>query len=1405
MAIRVLGPLETGTERALSPRERMVLAALIVRAGRPVSPGELAEACWGENPPRTWQQQVKTSVARIRAGMGSAAVLTRGSAYTLGVDPATIDAFEFERLVSTARQHGLHEEYDRAAEIYRRALALWRGAAFAELSDWTPATVEAQRLAEICESAREELLESRLAEGEHRAVIAEAERLVRAAPLREERWAILALANYRAGRQAEALATVRAARLQLADELGIDIGERLKALEASMLRQDPALTLVRTLHKVSDACPYRGLAAYSAADSEDFFGREADVAALQDRVQPGALTLVVGASGSGKSSLVLAGVVPRLAPDRDISTIAAGRDAAAALRSRITDGEKPDLVVIDQAEALFQCPERERDDVCALVDDLLLAGAAVLMTLRSDFLDRAVGMPHIGHLIGRGMFAIGPLSADGLRDAIERPAVRAGLRLEHGLVEVIVRDAGDRRSTLPHVSHALVETWIRREGSTMTVGGYEASGGIAGAIAQSAETLYRSFDADEAAACRALMLRLVQRSPDGASVRRVAQLGPLMADAVRRRVLDRFVAARLLTIDGETLVVAHEAVADAWPRLDGWLEEDAEGTRVMAAVATAAELWEADGRQDADLLRGARLQAALEWEAASHPDLTASEHALLDASAAREQDEMRTLADHAAREARSNRRLRWALSGAAVLLVAALVSGGIAVVRGQDAAAAARNQLIEAVTANSMALRATNRDIAALLAVESHRRWPEDARTRAALMGTLTAADSVVGVTYLDDIDWRAGMAPIPGTNELAVARGTHLRIYDARTGTVLRELTDDLIPSDVVIRPWVRVSADGTTIAVLQHSWKDQSTYSDDEEIVYFFDIASGARRGDPIRVPTSAETFTLSDDGRYATWATLGVLAVVDSVAGTAATNAAFVPEGGVSEVVAASAFTPDGRIVVGTVDGRFSLVDPVGLTVEETRPARPGFVESSIVSTGSGLTATLGRDGVAVWDADGTELWHRANESPDECSRMTASAVGDVLACGDELGTVQAWRLTTGERIVAPTSYQLGGSGDLALVDGGRELLLLSALAPAVGRLRVDGAGPSSRMIAEGYVPDGGLNDDASLILVEALTNWTAQTEVPRFAVWDVASDTPVFRVPEDVKDSYDGVLGGLRWLGDSHVATWESVESEGEESFDHLRVVDTATGRFVTTDLPADVWEVYPSAREERVFVTTQPGNEVLTIDSKSLEEIAPRLDVPAPILTVSDDAEGGSVVVTYVSDVESQAQTTVYDAATGDATATGLSTYVETQALADGQMIASNGTHIGRFAQGDLTRLGTVPISLGFVSETYVSADGNEMLLKGAGARAIALYDPDSDRPLGDAMEQRGVGRASLARDGTAFAVSGREGVILWTLDEDQQRAAACRIAGRELTPQEWATYLGDTGPQHPICADVLGG
>lgn len=518
MIIAALGPLEAGA--ALRPRDRRVLAALVVRRGGVVTRDELADALWGATPPDTWWQQVKTSVASIRSELGADAVRTDPRGYALGLDQAVIDTVAFEQQFTTAREYLIRDLPDRAAAAFGRALDLWRGAPFDELTDWPPARTEAERLTEMRSTAQEELLDARLRSGESAAVVADAEQLVREEPLREARWAILALANYRADRQAEALSVLRRARSGLLESLGVEPGARLTTLERAILRQDPLLDEHTPVAPAAD-CPYLGLRAFDGDAADRFFGREADTQAVLDRLRAGAVVTIVGASGCGKSSLMLAGVLPAVrAGVRSVQTVRLDPSASEVLRELSERPQRPDVIAIDKFEEFFSLGEDPRGRTAAALARLVDEGATVLLTLRSDHLDRATALPAIGGLLGRGVFALAPIDRAGLRAAIERPAAAVGLRLEAGLVEVMLRDAEERPAALPLLSHALVETWRRREGSTLTVQGYEEAGGIAGAIARAAEGRFQQFTLDEQQGCRSLLMRLLARDTDGGVLRR---------------------------------------------------------------------------------------------------------------------------------------------------------------------------------------------------------------------------------------------------------------------------------------------------------------------------------------------------------------------------------------------------------------------------------------------------------------------------------------------------------------------------------------------------------------------------------------------------------------------------------------------------------------------------------------------------------------------------------------------------------------------------------------------------------------------------------------------------------------------------------------------------------------------
>ena len=691
MGVSVLG--STSIDGAhLRRLERMLLAALAVDPGRTVSTDALAEACWGEELPRTWNKQLQALVGRIRKLGGEHLIVTDDGAYRLS-PTAQLDAREFLETLAIARSRAGSGEPDRAIDLFERALDLWRGSAYADLPDWEPARNAASRLEEERQSAEEELWRAHLDCGEHHSAIAAAERLVGEQPLREARWQLLALANYRSGRQAEALATLRAVRQKLADELGLEPSPGLVRLESAILRQEPDLEPPHLARHASATCPYRGLSAFSVHDAESFYGRADAVRMAVNRLEHSGFLALTGVSGSGKSSLALAGVAARYSANGSRVTIlrpsVGWEDPLIALAAQ---GHRGELVVIDQFEEIFQLGRDSIDDACRLLATIARGAASVLLTVRSDFLDRAAALPAMGALIAGQVQVVAAMTRDDLRIAIEAPARDAGLRLEAGLAELILRDASGSAAALPLMSHALVETWMLREGAVLTVTGYEAAGGIAGAIARSADALLDELDAAGRRLCRDTMLRLVTRGPEGQPVRRRLASESVADDSARGELVYRLTRARLVSVESDSIVIAHESIATAWPALVAWLDEEAGDSETMTQLAAGAQAWSRAGQTEDDLYRGARLRAVREFIGRADPALTTTEADFVAASVIRDLAESTAAADRAQRDQVQNRRLRVALASVSALVVVALVTAGAAVVQG----AAARQSAVEA-------------------------------------------------------------------------------------------------------------------------------------------------------------------------------------------------------------------------------------------------------------------------------------------------------------------------------------------------------------------------------------------------------------------------------------------------------------------------------------------------------------------------------------------------------------------------------------------------------------------------------------------------------------------------------------------------------------------------------------
>lgn len=366
----------------------------------------------------------------------------------------------------------------------------------------------------------------------------------------------------------------------MAEELGLDPAPDAVRLEQAILRQDPSLTVepVDAAATGSVSCPYLGLMPYDESDTEWFFGRSSETAHCLTLLSERGVLAVVGPSGSGKSSLVRAGVAAALVRDgRAVVSGSPGRRPMDLLGARTAPRA---VVVVDQAEELFTVcddPDERERFVHALAEHA--EHAPVVLALRADRMGDASAHPAPAAIVERGLFVLGAITEAGLRKVIERPAEQSGLVVEHGLSDLLVREVEGEPGALPLLSHTLRETWVRREGRTLTVAGYRASGGVREAVAQTAEKLYAETPEPDRELFRELLMRLVTR----------------------------LAAARLVTSDHETVQIAHESLVHAWPRLRGWLDDDVESQRILHHLVSAADAWDSLGRPASELYRGVRL------------------------------------------------------------------------------------------------------------------------------------------------------------------------------------------------------------------------------------------------------------------------------------------------------------------------------------------------------------------------------------------------------------------------------------------------------------------------------------------------------------------------------------------------------------------------------------------------------------------------------------------------------------------------------------------------------------------------------------------------------------------------------------------------------------------------------
>ena len=437
-------------------------------------------------------------------------------------------------------------------------------------------------------------------------------------------------------------------------------------------------------------CPYKGMVFFDEADADLFVGREAltnelaqKVLALSDPDNPAPVRFlaVIGASGSGKSSLVRAGLAPALrwqseaanwpvylltpgAHSLESLALVLTRDNASATaaavlvddlqsearsldlflkRQSAASGASHVLLLVDQFEEVITLC-RSEEERTAFIDNLMTAVAGqgpalVVIAMRADFYGHCAVYPALRAALSQQQVYIGAMGDPELRRAIEEPARRNRWEFEDGLVDLLLHDVGSEPGALPLLSHALLETWQRRRGRMLTFSGYTSSGGVRGAIAETAEAVFNDkLTLAQRVIARSIFLRLTELGDETKSgdTRRRACLAELIlhpdqAEATQT-VLRALADARLITLGEDTVEVAHEAIIREWHTLRTWLDQNRQDLYLHQNLSDATQEWQSASREGDLLYHGLRLAQARVWAITHQEDMNPLEREFLSAS-----------------------------------------------------------------------------------------------------------------------------------------------------------------------------------------------------------------------------------------------------------------------------------------------------------------------------------------------------------------------------------------------------------------------------------------------------------------------------------------------------------------------------------------------------------------------------------------------------------------------------------------------------------------------------------------------------------------------------------------------------------------------------------------------------
>ncbi|MCO6451648.1 MAG: hypothetical protein J5I90_12750 [Caldilineales bacterium] len=1466
-----------------SDKSRAILVYLAIESDRPHGRESLAAMFWPEESLQVGRQNLRQALYSLRRAFGQSTtdapfltISRQNARFNIGSDYWT-DIQVFDRLSESIRLHDHHraEACPFCLDQARQAVDLYKGdflegfsiSDAVEFDDWQ--RNQADRL-------RYQLLESLKLLASYHELRREYDQAVpyyrRAVELDEfneetQRGLIRSLALE--GNPGLALGQYDRLIKLLAAEMAVEPEEETQALAQRIRTGD-----VEPNH-IESQNPYKGIGPFSETDAADFFGRENVVNELLEAIEQQTFITLTGPSGSGKSSVLTAGLLARMRQPRTVDwkplspaastdkwsviVLRPGAEPFASLAHSLAD-VSPDTIDVETLSADLQSGKQSLLDAIAGVmpyehnadDDkestssasrnrLLLAfdqfeelftlnaevqtqhdfinllvqatqqqraenahQVTILLALRVDFMVQALGYRPLADLIQRNVILLAPMDENELRAAILEPAKNRGVTYEPGLVDRLIADVGLEVGNLPLLQFALTLLWEKHNKGILSHAAYAEIGGVAGALAAYADDVFASLPHNDQERARRVLIRMVRPGDGGPDTRRLTRRQDYDVEdwaLIRKLADERLVVTNRIDPETRTAEITHEALIWHWDKMKSWLSNDRVFRNWHTRLQAAQHQWEFIHGDDSALLRGIPLDEAERWLEERDQDISVSEKAFIQKSIdVRTQEEQRVQAaqqqliqnaedlaeaqrQRAETEAKGRRRFRALSTGIGVALLLAVILAGFAWSAARQAEQQRRLALTRQLQAQSINLQEGDLDIAVLLAAESERLSDS----------TSDRTDSLLGLDY-------SPLAAGTLHGETSPIRNTAISSDDPNT--LITSAEGRTMLWDLTARQPITTLAGITTDSFANLSPDGRRATTIDGASIQMWDLSSGQPVGQPLTEhPDAIDFLSFSKDGsRLVTGSVDGTLLLRNADDGS---------------VLKSFQYDGSGGMVLGEGGHMLAMYDNfeegIGIEIWDLDQGKQiagpvfghdGGVESMSMSPDGSLLATTGDDKtVRLWDGKTAEpvgeplIGHTgrvltADFSPD----------GKTLATGATDNTIILWNLATGEPLGPPLTGHGNWIRDVLFTADGNTLIS----ADADGEIMLWDL--SKRDILRGHtdrVRALALSDDGSQLLTGGFDG--------KINIWDTATGALLREVPSmhDGSIIFAALSPNRKWIatGDvnGNVQLWDA------HTMEPVRAV-------LRSSHPSFLIPLAFSP-DDRILATGDLDGFINLWDVESgtaLTEPIHAHDAWVLSLAFSPDgktlASGGAsdnlIKLWQVDDLLANAGSAEQSPT---ATLTGHENWVSSLVFSpDGNtLVSGSADQMIRFWDvNSATALDKAPLSPGaqvWFLGWYPPDDGNTLVSLGADG-SVVWWDVETGEPLAPPL------RTNTETESMTMSANGDELYIgavapiaqIWRVERPGWHDQFCRIANRNLTPEEWAEYLGDE-PYHETCANVSEG